>query len=84
MEITKAILKQSVDQFNALLEQHLPEINQGFEANDEILEIPVKIRYSFIDGKLKNLVNINFVKDRCKDDSVSWWDPNQKKLFDDE
>lgn len=83
MEITEKLIQTSIKQIGALLKNHLPEINQGFESNDEIIEIPIKVRYSFVDGKLKMAANINFVKDRCKDDAVKWYDPNQKKLFDD-
>ena len=81
MEITENLINTSVNQISELLKQHLPEINQGFEANDEIIEIPVKVRYSFVDGKLKIASNINFVKNRCKDDAVQWYDPEQKQLF---
>ena len=83
MEITENLINTSVNQISELLRQHLPEINQGFEANDEIIEIPIKARFSFVDGKLKIAANINFVKQRCKDDAVQWYDPDQKKLFDD-
>ncbi len=84
MEITQKIIDKSVKQIATLLKNHLTEINQGFESGDEILDIPLKIRLSFVDGKLKNVVKINFVKDRCKDDSTSWYDPKQNELFDDE
>ena len=82
MEITKEILSRSVQQVADLLDRHQGSINQSFEAGNEILEIPIKLRYTFVDGKLKIVAKTNFVKDRVKDDLTSWYDPDQKQLFD--
>ena len=83
MEITEQFLETAVNQVSVLLKVHLVEINQGFVDNDEIIDIPIKVRFSFVDGKLKIASNINFVKQRCKDDAVIWYDPVQKNMFDD-
>ena len=84
MEITKEILSRSAQQVHDILIGHKDSINLAFEAGEEILEIPVKIRYSFIDSKLKIFTSVNFVKSRVKDNTVAWYDPKQKTLFDDE
>lgn len=83
MKITKEILDRSADQVKTLLTTHINSIDQAFDAGDEILEIPIKIRYSYVDGKLKLACTTNFVKDRVKDNAVAWYDPDQKQLFDD-
>ena len=82
MEISAEILTRSVQQVQDLLTRHTAAINQAFIAGNEILEISVKLRYSFVDGKLKIAAKTNFVKDRIKDDLISWYDPDQKQLFD--
>ena len=83
MEITKEILDRSAQQVKDLLLNHHNSISSAFEAGGEIVEIPFKVRYSYVDGKLKLAVKTNFVKDRVKDEAIAWYDPKQKLLFED-
>lgn len=84
MKITKEILNRSAQQVKEMLETHKDSISEAFSEGDEILEIAFKVRYSFVDGKLKLACSTNFVKSRLKDNMVAWYDPDQKQLFDDE
>jgi hypothetical protein len=80
MEITEEIISKT----SAMIEGHLTdfsdEIGKAFSENDEILEIKLKARYSFNKGKFKIQTGINFVTDRVKDDSILWYDPDQREF----
>ena len=82
MEITQDILSRAAQQVADHLTGHKDSINLAFDNGEEVIEIPLKIRLSFVEGKLKIKTSINFVKDRLKDESVAWYDPDQKQLFD--
>jgi hypothetical protein len=81
MKIGKDILSRSAQQVKEMLEVHEKAIDGAFDSGDEILEINFKIRYSFVDGKLKMACSTNFVTDRVKDQAIAWYDPEQKQLF---
>lgn len=81
MKLSKKLLDQSGEMLKDLLNHHANEINEAFAENDEILEVSVKMRYSFIKEKFKIQTGINFVADRVKDDSTFWYDPKQRQLF---
>ncbi len=83
MEITNTILERAADQVKQLLTSHRLSINEAYDAGDEILEIGIKVRLTWVDSKLKIATTSNFVKSRCKDQAVAWFDPDQKQLFDD-
>lgn len=82
MEITEEIIKKTAEMIRGNLNDYRDQINEAYSENDEILEIGLKARYSFLKGNFKIQTNINFVTDRIKDNSVAYWDPNQMQMFD--
>jgi hypothetical protein len=80
MEITQEIIDKSVDMIRGHLETYGAEIGEAFSENDEILDIGLKVRYSFNKGKFKIQTDINFVSDRIKDKSILWYDPDQREF----
>lgn len=82
MEITQEIIKKTAEMIRGNLNDYRDQINQAYSENDEILEIGLKARYSFLKGNFKIQTNINFVTDRIKDKSVAYWDPDQMQIFD--
>jgi hypothetical protein len=80
MEINQEIIDKTVDMIREHLENYGAEIGTAFSENDEILEIKLKARYSFNKGKFKIQTGINFVTERIKDDTVLWYDPEQREF----
>jgi hypothetical protein len=80
MEITQEIIDKSAEMIKGHLTEHIETIGIAFSENDEILEIKLRTRYSFNKGKFKIQTGINFVTDRIKEDSVLWYDPDQKEF----
>jgi hypothetical protein len=78
MEITDEIIAKTVEMIAGHLKGYQDEIGTAYSEHDEILEIKLKARYSFNKGKFKIQTGINFVTDRVKDDSVLWYDPDQR------
>ena len=84
MDIDQKILNGASDLIKGLLTEHEQSINEAFTENDEILEIKLSARFSFVKGKFKIQTNINFVTERIKDKSTLWYDPDQGQLFEHE
>jgi hypothetical protein len=81
MEITEQIIKKTAEMVSNKLTEYREQISEAYSKHDEIIEIKLSARYSFNKGKFKIQVKINFVTDRIKDDIVVWYDPDQKKMF---
>jgi hypothetical protein len=84
MEITQEILDKGLYLISELLTTHRDKINDAFSENDEILEIKLRTRFSFNKGKFKIQSGINFVESRIKENSIVWYDPDQRELFTEE
>jgi hypothetical protein len=81
MEITEEIIDKTAEMVRGNLADYREEISEAYSKHDEILEIKLSARYSFNKGKFKIQTKINFVTDRIKDDSVVWYDPEQRQMF---
>jgi hypothetical protein len=81
MEITEQIIKKTAEMINGILLEHREQISEAYSNQDEIIEIKTAVRYSFNKGKFKIQTKINFVTDRIKADKVVWYDPDQRKMF---
>jgi len=81
MEITQEIIDKTAEMVRGNLADYQAEISEAYSKHDEILEIKLSARFSFNKGKFKIQTKINFVTDRIKDDSVVWYDPDQRKMF---
>lgn len=81
MEITEEIIEKTAEMIRGNLADYRDEISEAYSKQDEILEIKLKARYSFNKGKFKIQTDINFVTDRIKDNSVVWYDPDQRQMF---
>ncbi len=81
MEITEEIINKTAEMVRGNLADYREQISEAYSKHDEILEIKLSARYSFNKGKFKIQTNINFVTDRIKDNSVAWWDPEQRQMF---
>jgi hypothetical protein len=84
MEITEEIIEKTAEMIKGNLADYRDEISEAYSKHDEILEIGLKARYSFNKGKFKIQTSINFVTDRIKDNSVIWYDPEQRQMFEQE
>lgn len=84
MEITKEIRDSAIDMAADLLVKHAGEIQEAFNDNQQMLDVGLKIRFTSANEKFKIKTEINFVADRIKDNTVKWWDPRQRQLFDEE
>ena len=84
MEIDKKIIVQAGEQLLGHLLIQRERIEKAYMSNSEILEIGLKCRFSYVKNKFKIQTGINFVESRCKDDSVTWYDPKQMLFFEDE
>jgi len=84
MEITDEIITKTAEMIKGNLADYQAEISEAYSKHDEILEIKIRARYSFNKGKFKIFTEINFVTDRVKDNSVVWYDPDQRKMFEED
>lgn len=84
MEITQEIIDKTAEMIRGNLADYRDEISEAYSKHDEILEIKLTTRYSFNKGKFKIQTSINFVTDRIKDNSVIWYDPEQRQMFEEE
>lgn len=80
MEITQEILTKGKEMIGNLLNKHQNGINQAFIQMDETLDINAKIRLSLNKGKFKIQSDVSFTAEKVKDNSIVWYDPNQKEL----
>jgi hypothetical protein len=84
MEISQEIIDKTAEMIKDNLTIYRDEISKAYSKHDEILEIKLATRYSFNKSKFKIQTNINFVTDRIKDNSVVWYDPEQRQMFEEE
>jgi hypothetical protein len=84
MEITKEIIEKTAEMIHRNLDDYRDQISEAYSKHDEILEVKLSARFSFNKGKFKIQTNINFVTDRIKDNSVVWYDPEQRQMFEEE
>lgn len=84
MEIDQKIIHQAGEQLLGHLQIQKDRISQAYSNNSEILEVNMKVRFSYVKNKFKIKTEINFVESRCKDDSITWYDPTQMQFFENE
>lgn len=83
MEINKEIIEKTVQMLATNLNYYLPEINEAYNNNEGIIEIKLAARYSFNKGKFKIQTKIACPVKKIKDNSVVWYDPEQRQMFED-
>jgi hypothetical protein len=82
MEIDEKIIVQATEQILAHLQAQRDRIGLAFTNNSEILDIGLKCRFSYARNKFKIQTDIKFIESLCKDQAVTWYDPEQMSFSD--
>ena len=82
MDLDGQILQEAGNMITNHLNDYKHSIEKAFNENDEILEVGLKARFSYVDGKFKIQTGIQFISEKIKDGNIRYYDPQQKQLFD--
>lgn len=85
MKISNAVLDTIRDRIYDNLVTYQQDLEQAYlVAGDDPLDIKLGVKLSQDGARVKIVIGINFVKDRCRDSSTTWVDSEQGSLFDDQ